>query len=332
MRKSVSSPLKQIARVLPLGLGLAAAQSCFLLFPYAPDQLSESLVRAECHFFFACCAAGEWDVATGTGLVSDLSRFRSEQECIQERVEEGINMTPWGVPATEIQQAESAGRFKYASADAQACFQPLIDALNQCQVTKILGNERVELPSTCGTIPGQGLVKNEGDCFSDFECGEFPGSQCIDPDLLLDPDDRPDPADGTVINAPGVCLAPLAPGDSCTPDADNPDLPVFCDPGFACLPEDGEFGDPVVCREPYEEGDACPGFGCAEDLLCDAVDAECKGLKRNGVDCADGDECESGFCDTSLAEPECDDLPTIDVRICDGVEGANDPIKQNAEE
>src|SRR5712691_2973236 len=39
--------------------------SCNIIFPYQPDQLCETQIRAVCHYAFACCNAAEREVIGG---------------------------------------------------------------------------------------------------------------------------------------------------------------------------------------------------------------------------------------------------------------------------
>ena len=91
---SLTQTLKTARRFAPLTVALAVMPSCYLFCPYNADQFVETQIRAECHFWFACCTAGEHDIAILGGALNgrafpDLSQFRDEGHCVEERLEEG---------------------------------------------------------------------------------------------------------------------------------------------------------------------------------------------------------------------------------------------------
>ncbi len=317
-----------------LGAALAVIPSCNLLCPYLPDQLFETQVRAECHFYFACCTAGEADIARAAGL-GNLANFRDEGHCVQERLEEG---NAFNEIARLIQQGEAAGRLRYDYGIAERCNKDLIDAMNSCDADKVLGDglADVEVDEECVGFPGEGLVKDGGNCYIDFEC-EIPGSKCLSPNVLLGIDDLCAndgdcgnnevctdnvcvDKDTIVLHDEKVCIRPIKKGEDCTLDPDFPALAPFCEPGTIALID----GADCTCEDPRKENDDCNASAeCETGLFCDA--GTCEKLKGQGDECNASAECERRLlCDTSLDTPTCQPPPAIDVQICDGIQGTDD--------
>lgn len=319
---SSSRPLT-LRRFLPLGAALALLPGCYLMCPYNADQFFETQVRAECHFWFACCTAAENLNPAATARFGDLNRFKDEGQCVQERLEEGVD---GNVLLRAIVQAEQAGRFKFDAATWQTCQQPLIDALNSCNADFVLGDAApTEVAEACQGIPGTGTVAADDACYFDFECAT-PGSDCIDPALDEEVDPDPEEPEEILVTQPKKCLPPLKEGDDCSVDPDKPLLPTTCEIGTICFTQsDGD----QECEQPHQNGDDCNSSAdCDVGLFCDA--GECDDLKGEGDACNAEDECELGLiCDFTRAEPECEaPLPVI-VEICNGVQGAEDPVYAN---
>jgi hypothetical protein len=325
----------------PLAVALAALPGCNLVCPYAPDQFVETAIRAECRFYFSCCTAGEADIVADVGGVPDLSSYRDEEHCVRERLEEG---SPANEAFRGVVQAEQAGRFRYDYAAAQACSEGLINALNSCNADFVLGDARpVEQPEECLAVTGEGLVKDGAPCFFDYECA-IKGSQCLSPRVLENPDTCAAPddcsndeecvngfcvpeADAIIIHDEKVCVAPIPEGDSCEPNPDQPLLPPFCEAGTICLPDND--GD-VTCERPRGEGDDCLTTAfCERGLFCEFgnnAQGECTPRFGEGDDCTNDDECEVGlFCDSNRAEPVCTAPLPVEVLICNGIQGGDDP-------
>ncbi len=52
-----------------------------------------------------------------------------------------------------------------------------------------------------------------------------------------------------------------------------------------------------VCKPMPSEGQACPGFKCADELYCDfGAESKCLATKANGMDCDNSSECKSDNC------------------------------------
>lgn len=349
-----------LRRFAPVAIALSAMPACNLMCPYNADQVFETQVRAECHFYFGCCTVGEHDVLEATaGAVdfSDFARYRDEASCVQERLEEGTEANEL---FRAIVQAEQAGRFRYDATKAQACNGNLIDALNSCDKDFVLGETRpLEAseecsvdPSTAGGdgtagVPGEGLVGDGDPCFFDFECA-VPNSRCQSPIVLeqiesctTDSDCRGgeecrdglclDEVTEVLITDEKICIVPLKEDDDCTPDADFPFLDAWCGEGLRCIAdEDGDRS----CQPPRFEGEDCFSGtqDCERGTYCDASGngPECAPLKGEGDDCFDNSECEIGlFCDLARNEPSCEAPLRIVVEICDGIQGSDDPAYSN---
>lgn len=313
-------------RFLPTGVVLALLPSCYALCPYNADQFVETQIRAECHFWFSCCTVGEHQTAlAANGGLPDMSSFRDEGHCVEERLEEG---SPLNELARAITQAEQAGRFKFDPAAFQTCFGPRIDALNNCDADFVLGDAApVEVPESCEGTPGTGLVADRGDCFFAFECA-VPGSDCLPGAVLEEADPDPEEPTEIVITRPTICIAPLKDGDDCSIDPDLPLAPTTCDPGLICFTDVQGDGD-QACQPPQEDGDDCTfDNDCEARLFCNSAEnpPECTALRGEGDDCNNDGECEVGLeCDLDEAVPECAAPLKVEVEICNSVQGAADP-------
>lgn len=346
-----------LRRFVPIAAALAAMPACNLMCPYSADQVFETQVRAECHFFFACCTVGEHDVLLATSAAgidfADMQRFRDEGHCVQERLEEGSDANEL---FRAIVQAEQAGRFRYDADQAKKCGEGFINALNNCEADVVLGSAAPleaslecsldpEAASGDGTaiIPGEGFVVDGDNCFFDFEC-KIPNSRCLPPIVLAELDDCASDRDcrsdevcqdnlcvldlGAIVIADDkICIAPLEEGVDCSQDPKLLFLPSYCDEGLRCIADrDGD----VSCELPRIDGESCfSGSGdCERGLYCNAGGSapKCTELKREGDDCDSSEECQRGlFCDASRNEPSCEAPLKIEVQICDGIQGEQDP-------
>jgi len=351
-----------LRRFAPMAVALAAMPACNLMCPYNADQVFETQVRAECHFFFACCTVGEHDVLLGlTGPsgtdFADMQRFRDEGHCVQERLEEGSEVNEL---FRAIVQAEQAGRFQYDASKTQVCGEGVVSAMNNCDADFILGDKGpLETSLECtidpeaaggdgtGGVFGDGKVKSNDPCFFDFECATE-NSRCLprtvldsvdDFDTCVDEDDCRNgeicqdnicilEPDAIVIHDDKICIPPFLEGDDCSEDPDFPNLPSFCEEGTICMVDkDGDRS----CEFPRFDGENCFGGNrdCERGLFCDASgnEPECAVLKGEGDDCDDTTQCELGlFCDLGRNEPSCEAQLPIDVQICQGIQGADDPV------
>ncbi len=319
----VAKPVS-LRRFLPTGVVLALIPGCYLMCPYNADQFVETQIRAECHFWFACCPAGEHALAAAAGF-PNLGNFRDEGACVTERLEEGGFFNDL---ALAISQAEQGGRFKFDAATFQTCAQPRIDALNACDADFILGDGApIVVPAECQGVSGTGLVPDGGDCFFAFECAEK-GSDCLPANVLDKDEDRAKEAedpDQVLITRPTICIKPLADGDDCSIDPERTLSPTTCEPGLICFTDsDGD----QECQAPHGKGDDCNfASDCDVGLFCDLGEAppECAELKQEGDDCIADAECDIGLqCDLADDNPECIALLPVEVEICNGVQGVDD--------
>src|SRR2546423_15706987 len=116
----------RVVLVAAFVVSLAASSSCNALFPFAPDQVCESEVRASCHFAYACCNATERGTFAGA---LGVDGFRNESECINFHLNAGDGDCG---NSLSVVDAVSEKRFTYDDALAKQCLQPGLDALNQC--------------------------------------------------------------------------------------------------------------------------------------------------------------------------------------------------------
>ena len=315
-------------------------------------------MRAECHFFFACCTVGEHDVLLGLGGPSgtdfaDMQRFRDEGACVQERLEEGGEVNEL---FRAIVQAEQAGRFQYDAGKAQVCGEGVISAMNNCDSDFMLGDKGLLETSldpeaaggdgTGGTF-GTGKVKSNDPCFFDFECATE-NSHCLSRTVFDSVDDfdscttKDDCRNGevcaegicilapeaVVIHDDKICIPPIEETKDCSIDPDLPNLPSYCEAGIICMSDkDGDRS----CKLPRIDGENCFGgtTDCERGLFCDRSGAapECAVLKGEGDDCDDTTRCELGlFCDLARNEPTCEAQLSVDVQICTGIQGADDHV------
>lgn len=327
-----------VRRFAPVAIALAALPACNLMCPSRADQFFETTVRAECHFAFACCTAGEGDILrdVASGL-PNMSQYRDEAHCVEERLEEG---SLGNELARGIAQAEAAGRFSFDYGVAQGCAEGRINALNNCDADFILGDKApLETAEVCETVPGDGLVADGGDCFFDFEC-QIKGSRCLPPSALEDiapcAGDDDCASDefcdnnvcvidlgAVIIHDEKICIAPRPQGDDCSIDPERP-LLNFCEADLICITETN--GD-QTCDLPLLEGDDCVvSSDCERGLFCDGQPGECTRLKGEGDECFSSQECEIQlFCDTGRNTPTCEAPLPVEVQICNGIQGGDDP-------
>jgi hypothetical protein len=148
----------KMRRVMLLTAVVAMASNCNFFFAFAPDQICETLIRAQCRFAFNCCNASE-----RTALLFGLGQFRNESECIEESLEEG------GVCGNDrqVHDAVNQGRFQYDGALAERCLKPAIDAANSCDADAVLGDAAEHLLRRAEVFAredpfGRGVGRQEG--------------------------------------------------------------------------------------------------------------------------------------------------------------------------
>jgi hypothetical protein len=253
-----------LARLLPhavLGAAALALTSCNFFLPYAPDQVCETLIRAQCHFAFDCCNASERN-----DFQADLAKYRTEDDCVQDQLLQGDAVCGLG---DVVNASVAAGRFEYDGAAAQKCLQPQIDALNQCDAATILGGKPIVRDASCDNgTQGTGKVKAGDACFETYECADK-GGACRK---------APDPTDGTPapVTSSGTCIPPVAPGADCSKDG-------LCTPGFSCQ---GNDNGTVSCRAVPTVTPQDNGASCSNDNECKSGFCNGGGFFGSGT-CAD---------------------------------------------
>ncbi|OGQ09199.1 MAG: hypothetical protein A2138_22185 [Deltaproteobacteria bacterium RBG_16_71_12] len=283
----------------------ALLTSCNALFGYAPDQICETIIRAQCHFAFACCSAAERN-AFATGLAG----YRNEGNCVQQLLDDS------GVCGNErvVHESVNQGRFSYDAALAERCLKPAIDAANSCDADALLGgglsDEATECVNVNGFAFGVGLVAAGDPCFNSFECVD-PGAVCELPQD--DPDDNQ-----VLVTRVGDCRAPANVGGDCSPDGSD----GLCEPGSFCNAAD-------VCEQvpPLSaNGTGCNSDNdCASDFCDDVTDPVvpvCGDRFADGAACNSDNDCLSDICEPDDAGNDvCQSPPELIVEACNGLQG-----------
>jgi hypothetical protein len=68
----------------------------------------------------------------------------------------------------------------------------------------------------------------------------------------------------------------------------------------------------AACDVPPDVPESCANYSSCRTGYCDQVTQTCTDKKANGDNCAPaqaGNECQSGYCDTTLATPKCGPRP-----------------------
>lgn len=290
-------------RLVVLAGVLALGASCNLLSPLSPDQLGETRIRAICHLAFGCCTPIERQLFAN-------APFKDEGACVAESLEDAGLGFLLAIDA-EAKDAVDRGAAEIDSEAAERCTQPQLDAVNQCEIDKLVDangdfdlNRLVFLTDAddpeCVALAARnytrGLVDDGDDCLSDFDCKDF--GACV-----LDPDDV------DVLTTKGTCKALVGEGDDCS-DAG-------CLPGLVCTA--GAGANPECQQIDLKpEGEACFGDGeCNSNNCADViVDGTCFG---DGTPCVADEQCVPGdFC-AGQSTSECAAAADKTLEICDGL-------------
>lgn len=298
-------------RLAPVSALLLA--NCNLLFAFAPDQICETLIRAQCRFAFNCCDATERLVFAGAA-----GAFRNEGECIQELLEEGGGNC---LNSFVVQEAVNQNRFTYDTVLAESCIKPGVDALNNCQPGALDPNQLV-IPEGCEDIDGlafgTGKVADDGACFATFECATAE-SECI----VLDEDDRElDEETQILLTAVGKCSPPALEGDDCSESVtDEAGTDGRCELGTFCEQD----GEDFECALLKGVDDDCLADAECETGFCNALDGNvCAELLEDGDACLENNDCLSELClENDDGDLVCTAQPQIVVEACNGLQ-AND--------
>ena len=292
-------------RVSPL---LGAVGTLFVLVgckgPYSADGLCETYARAYCQFQYQCCNAAE---RREIGNIGSAVLHSNEEECYEE-------VRKYFCASLDVYaEAAEEGRIQWDEAAAEACFRPVIEAAQQCDIEGFLmGSSTNE--SCTGSPWVEGAVANGDTCYSSEECA--------DDEASCQPNE-PESEEQQLVTAKGTCTPPQGEGDSCEERSCRASL--WCDysgdtPTCRARLANGEScnGDPQcqsdncrpggTCEPKGANGESCSDGSECESDYCDFSTGSCANRKANGASCTYFDECESGYCDdessTCKAGPE----------------------------
>lgn len=239
----------------------AAASGCLaLVFPYSPENLFETRVRAECAFAFRCCLPSERNV-------TDLQGFRDEDSCIRETLEQGGPLAGLGLRAQEV---IASGNGEFDDELAEKCTKPGTDARYACDAEAVLAPGAEDPACIAGAARAFviGKVEDGDACTDDLEC--IDEGRCVRD------------GDGDEISLEGKCRARSDKGDDCSERE--------CKTGFVCTVNDN--GD-LRCAEPtlLDDGEECDdGSECASGF-CNTVEE--RACFFTGDACASDAECDT---------------------------------------
>jgi hypothetical protein len=268
--------------------------SCIWFFaPTSLDGFVEALIRADCHFAFACCTPPE------RASFFPLN-FKDEGACVEESLEQG-NGANSVVDRAKAVVAAGKGEFQQDRADE--CLKPLLDAKNKCDSQAVLAPEPQDPVCAAEAARGfvQGNVEDGDDCDDDIECADF--GFC----------DRVTDAEEDTLTTKGKCVAAKPQGEECIDDEGNVS---FCFPGTQCTPDaNGNF----TCEEPelLDNGEECDFDAQCESGVCEDIESgECS---IDQAPCVEDTDCPTpgDFCFPNF-ESRCADLGDVNVEVCDG--------------
>lgn len=270
--------------------GVFAVAGCWnTFFPHAPDQIAETALRANCHFFYSCCLVVERASVGGPSAADEAT-------CVEEGLEEGGSATLLGQRA---KAAVDAGNAEVDTELADRCMNQLTDASNSCDAQAFL---RPAPDPACAAgfarAFTKGKVKDGDDCVDDLECAD---------EGFCDRSEDDDDGD-IVVDIAGKCTAAAGEGDACEDRG--------CQSGLVCE-FDGD-GDTQTCvkTELKAKGEDCFSNSDCESGNC--VDSEVSTCSESGAACEDDGDCDEAnfeFCSTDFSS-KCGDAP--EVNICDG--------------
>jgi hypothetical protein len=275
------------------------ASSCQALFPFSPDNLTETRVRALCHFAYACCTPIEAALYVGF-----LTQYKDEDACVAELLEDDL-MASVHAAEQQARDAVSRGAAEYDGEAAEQCSREWLDAVNSCDVDKLTTSGQVDFSKVfylvdtadaeCSALAQRnftrGNVKDGDECYSSVDCEDF-GSCIVE-------------TDADVITTEGECSTPGGEGDSCED--------VVCQPGLTC------DGAEPLCEEPrsIDNGQPCEESAECGSGFCDyeQVAGVCF---EGGTPCVEDTECDpTDFCEIGFGGV-CAAVPDVKVEICDG--------------
>lgn len=265
---------------------VGAFAGCVALFPYNPENLFETAVRADCAFAFRCCTGAERSVTS-------KGNFRDEDSCIKETLETGGEAANIGLRAREV---VAAGHGEFDSVLADECTKAGTDARYACDAEAVLtpGPRDAECIAGAARAFVVGNVDDGDDCTDDIECADE--GSCVR-----------EPSE-TELTIAGKCRARADEGDECGERV--------CKTGFVCLPNEA---DELRCAEPTlkENDDACSDSGeCASGFCTTVTTLVCA---ISGDPCATDADCTNfaDFCTTASSSTCTARGPKVE--ICDGL-------------
>lgn len=295
-------------RVLMAIVAVATVSACAFFFPFGHENLGETRVRAICRFAFACCTPIERQLFAN-------APFKDEGACVAETLEDqGFGAFVLNID-TLAREAVSRGAAEYDGEAAERCARPQLDAVNTCDVEKLVDSQgqfdftRFFLLADpgdpeCAALASRnyvrGLVDDGDECFSDFDCKDF--GLCVDEEG----------ADEDTITTKGECRVPHAEGEEC-------DDGKGCQPGLSCLPDQDAGAVTCQANEPGDEGDDCfVDADCASNVCEESIGGGA--CLSNGADCVDDVDCPPGdFCNGEFVRT-CGAANEISVEVCNGPE------------
>jgi len=255
--RHLSSPGLAVVLAAVIGGGCLS-----LVFPYSPEHLFETRVRADCAFAFRCCQPSERGV---TGLQS----FRDEDSCVKESLETGGAAANLGLRAQEV---VAAGNGEFDDELAVQCTKPGIDARYSCDAEAVLAAGATDPDCLAGAARAFVIGKvDDGDvCTDDLECEDE--GDCV----------RDNPAGEVTLE--GRCRSRADKGEDCSER-------VCKNAAFACLPDDND--GTLRCADPVllDDGEPCGGDADCVSGFC--VTDESRACAFTGDACASDDDCSA---------------------------------------
>lgn len=294
--------MRRILTLAVLAAVFTTASSCQALFPLSPDNLTETRVRALCHFAYACCTPIEASLYIGF-----LTQYKDEGACVAELLEDDL-LTSVRAADQQARDAVARGAAEYDGEAAEECSREWLDAVNSCDVDALSSSGSLDFnklfyladsrDAECSALAARnfarGNVEDGDECHSSVDCEEF-GTCVVEPDA-------------DVITTEGECVTPGGEGDPCG-DAG-------CQPGLSCV-----FDTEATCEDVPLLANGEP---CDENVVCDSgfCDFEQSVGRCFNADtpCTDDTDCDVNAGDFCLSEfgGACAATPDVNVEICDG--------------
>lgn len=292
-------------RLLTLVLtAMMAVGGCGWLFPLSLDSLTETRVRALCHFVYGCCTPSE------RGRFAPLP-FADEPACVSELLEDPGSLGIYFGPTDALaRDAIGRGAAEFDAAAAERCSRSFLDAINRCDpqpffaagspngtaIVLLVDSSDAECASLAQRHFTRGLVEDGDDCQGPLDCAGFGACRV-----------EPDPNVRTVA---GTCEASPGEGESCVQS-------FACQPGLYCDPGDGSGEPTCVIVERGANGEACTFPDQCESRHCDAVqELRCT---TDDAPCVDDADCQPGDVCGYQINGTCADAPSYTIEVCNGL-------------